>query len=227
MNKKLLLSLEVPILTILPFSAMVSCSTAIDIDTEVKKFNTTVQTKNKELLAWDSAQTIIDATTPENKLKALEVFANVPKIAKGYELVIESAEVNSNIKTTIDVTVFIHEIDKPSIKKEATFKVEGFKVDTLEEEAAKFNSPQQTTDPSITVGEAMARVNEVVSENKLEALKTFVDVPNVSQGFGLNIIEIELDPESSTSVNVKISVYRNTTPVRAIEVTFRILGLMA
>ncbi|MGL5205777.1 MAG: hypothetical protein ACRC7B_02575 [Metamycoplasmataceae bacterium] len=229
MNKKLILLLgATPILTILPFAAMASCSTAIDIDTEIKKFNITVQTKNKDLLAYDSAKTIEDANTPENKLKALEVFANVPKISKGYELVVKSASVNATTKTTIDVLISIHETDKPEIKKDATFKVEGFKVDTLEIEAKRFEDPKQTNDTSLTVIEAIARVNDAVDQPaKLEALKTFVDVPNVSLGFGILIMEINPDPESTTSINVKISVYTNTTPARAIEVTFRILGLTA
>ncbi|MGL5732710.1 MAG: hypothetical protein ACRCXE_01395 [Metamycoplasmataceae bacterium] len=226
MNKKLLLSLGAPILTVLPFAAMVSCSTAIDIDTEIKRFNTSVQTKDKNLLAWDSAQTIQDATTVENKLKALEVFATVPKIAKGYELVIKSAKVNSTTKTTVDVLVSIHETNKPDIKKETTFKVEGFKMNTLETEAAKFDTPKETTDSTITSAEAVAKVNaESEQADKLIALKSFVDVPSISDQFGLEILKIEIDPSSASSVNVTISIHTTTTPAEAKEVTFRILGL--
>ncbi|MGL5591107.1 MAG: hypothetical protein ACRDCH_03510 [Metamycoplasmataceae bacterium] len=228
MNKKLLLSLGAPILTFLPFTTIVSCSTAIDIDTEIKKFNTSVQTKNKDLIAYDAAQTIENAPTQEEKLKALEAIANVPKISKEYEMTIKSAKVNETTKTTIDVLVSIHEKTKPDIKKDTTFKVEGFKVDTLEIEASKFNDPVQTNDLSLTVTEAIARVNDATDQvAKLNALKTFVDVPSVSPGFGIEIMEIKVDPASNTTLNVTMSIYTNTTPARAIEVIFTILGLTA
>ncbi|MGL5732709.1 MAG: hypothetical protein ACRCXE_01390 [Metamycoplasmataceae bacterium] len=230
MNKKLLLSLGAPILTVLPFAAVVSCSAETTIYTESDRFDITVQTKDKSLLAWDSVEMIEDAATQEDKLNVLEVLANVPKIAKGFELVIEEARKVPYDWRSLYVRLSIFETTKPNVKSEAVFSVEGFKADPIEIEIAKFKDSKQATE-SISASEAVQIVDDAIDKAQgqavvLDALKTFVNVPAVSPEFELNIMLAEINPDSNTSVDVTIWIIDRAIPYKNDSVTFTITGFL-
>ncbi|MGL5732708.1 MAG: hypothetical protein ACRCXE_01385 [Metamycoplasmataceae bacterium] len=226
MNKKLLLSLGAPILTVLPFAAMVSCSAEVNLTTEKEKFNITVQTKDKNLLAWDSARTIEDATTQEDKLRLLEAFADVPKISEGFKAVIDSAWVDPDYWSTIKVSFKISETANPDSETITYFTVEGFKIDPIEIEVAKFKNSKPTI-ASISAAEAVQRFHDVLMPvARLEVLKTLVDVPSISSEFELGVLRVDISPGSDKSIDAVIKISSIAIPEKAVNVTFKITGFL-
>ncbi|MGL5643874.1 MAG: hypothetical protein ACRCW3_03845 [Metamycoplasmataceae bacterium] len=197
----------------------------VNIDNEADKFNTTVETTNPTTSSETAVESIQMSGTPEEKLSVLETFANVPTLDFEFDFEILSANIDNQIKTTINVQVKVFEIANPGNFKEVTFKVIGL-TSLLEREAANFNTSVITTNPAMASETAVESIQmSGTPEEKLSALEAFANVPTLDPRFNFEILSANVDNQTKTTVNVQVKVFEIANPGNFKEVTFRVIGL--
>ncbi|MGL5732711.1 MAG: hypothetical protein ACRCXE_01400 [Metamycoplasmataceae bacterium] len=226
MNKKLLLGLGATLLPIVSLVAVVSCSSSdkVTIDTEVKKFDTSVKTTNKDLMASEAVISINNAADKTAKLNVLKTLvASLPSLDKAFDFEVKSAAADSTTMTTLNVSISVFEIEDKTNSKDATYKVTDF-ITVLDKEAKKFETSVDTKNKDIIPNDAVDSINVAIDPSaKLDALKALVDVPTLSAGYDFIIGSANVNSIINTTIDVSIEVFEVGTSNKK-TVTFLITG---
>ncbi|MGL5591106.1 MAG: hypothetical protein ACRDCH_03505 [Metamycoplasmataceae bacterium] len=210
MNKKLLLGLGATLLPMLPFVAVVSCSSTdkVTIDTEVKKFEISVKTTNKDLMASEAANNINNAADENAKLNALKALVeSLPSLDKTFDFAVKSATPDSTLDTTLNVLITVFEVNNKTNAQDVTYKITDFQ-SRLDIEARKFETSIETKDKNILVTDAVDSINVATDPTaKLDALRVLADVPTLSQGFDFLVGSAMPNTISPNTIEVSIEVF--------------------
>ncbi|MGL5205323.1 MAG: hypothetical protein ACRC7B_00185 [Metamycoplasmataceae bacterium] len=199
-----------------------------NIDTESEKFNKQVNTKRTDLTSIQ-ATAMIDGKNPIEALASLEILADIPTLAVGFEFIVTGATINTTTNTTIDVAITVSKTGT-SDNRNVIFRVAGFTPgSSLDTEAAKFNIIVTTKTPE-TISEVAAQSiqNASSSAGKLAALEGFVnsaDIPTLKAEFDFVILSAQVDAQVNKTVNVMVRVFEEANPTNMKEVVFKVAGL--
>ncbi|MGL5205724.1 MAG: hypothetical protein ACRC7B_02305, partial [Metamycoplasmataceae bacterium] len=199
-----------------------------DIDTETEKFNKQVNTKRADLTPVQ-ATAMINGKDPAEALASLEILADIPTLAVGFEFIVTGATINTTTNTTIDVAITVSKTGTGETKN-VIFRVAEFTLGlSVDIEAAKFNITVETKSPS-TYSEVAAQniQNAANHAAKLLALLEFVnsiDIPTLESGFAFEILTAGVDSQVNTTVNVQVRVFEEANPGNFKEVPFKVAGL--
>ncbi|MGL5205776.1 MAG: hypothetical protein ACRC7B_02570 [Metamycoplasmataceae bacterium] len=217
MNKKLLLGLGATFLPLVPFITVVSCSSTdkATIDTEAKKFDTSVKTTNEDLMASEAANRINNADDENAKLEELKsLVSSLPSLDKSFDFKVKSANSGSlPTNTTLDVVITVFEIDNEANSQDATYRITGF-LTLLDKEARKFEISVETNNTTILLNNAVDSINEAIDPSaKLDALMALVlAVPTLSPGFDFIIGSAIPNSTEVAAIEVSIEVFEVGTP---------------
>ncbi|MGL5617870.1 MAG: hypothetical protein ACRCWU_02300 [Metamycoplasmataceae bacterium] len=218
MNKKLL-GLGATFLPMVPLVvAVVSCSSTakVTIDTEAKKFEISVETIEKDIMASEAVNSINNAIDDEGKLNALkELVGTLPTLDKEFGFRVKSAEVNS-IYTVMDVTIRVFEIKNEKNAKDANYRIRDFQT-YLDREAKKFETSVETKNKNISPNDAVDSINLATNFSaKRAALENLAVIPTLREGFDF-IVGSAVVNVLKTTINVSIQVFEvNTTNVKTV-----------
>ncbi|MGL5732653.1 MAG: hypothetical protein ACRCXE_01110 [Metamycoplasmataceae bacterium] len=198
------------------------------LEIEAAKFNSS-RTTNVNLSSIDMAKDINLASTPEEKLNALGVFAKLPTLEEGFDFEVKSANVNGTIDTTVEVLISIYETGESTESIDVIYLVTGLKRSTVDIEAAKFERSvaaiaESITRPSV---EWVQDINEAINDNaRLDVLKQITVIPTLAQGFGIKILgaETELTSQQGVAIDVHIRIFDMASPELINDFTLIVYG---
>ncbi|MGL5205322.1 MAG: hypothetical protein ACRC7B_00180, partial [Metamycoplasmataceae bacterium] len=95
-----------------------------NIETETAKFNKQVNTKRTDLTPVQ-ATAMINGKNPAEALASLEILADIPTLAVGFEFIVTGATINTTTNTTIDVAITVSKTGT-SDNRNVIFRVAGF-----------------------------------------------------------------------------------------------------
>ncbi|MGL5732581.1 MAG: hypothetical protein ACRCXE_00705 [Metamycoplasmataceae bacterium] len=195
------------------------------LESELEKFNITIETINPEIAAEIAAECIEIAPTSIGKLEALRCVADIPMLDERFDFQVLEAEVNNDLNTTVDVLIRIFEIDSPEHSENVVFKITGLTT-RLDIQTALFKKPATTTKPG-TASELVASIIEYAqsSQGKLNALNNFVNVPTIDGAFDFEILFAMVNTRVETVVDVIIRVFEKNNTENEDDVVFQITGL--
>ncbi|MGL5205326.1 MAG: hypothetical protein ACRC7B_00200 [Metamycoplasmataceae bacterium] len=213
--KKIILGFGASLLTILPITTMIACSSTSDekIDVEAEKFNNKTTTK-RDIPSQEAVSSIMNASTPQEKRAALLDFANVPTLDTGFDYEVLSASIDNQVKSTVNVDIKVYEVSDENNSKNATYKVEGFASpnSNIEAEVAKLNVQVNTLRPELTAIQAMEMINSETPTEVFVLLKTLANIPTLSEGFSLTIKGATVNQNNNRIIDVSMTVSSLTTP---------------
>ncbi|MGL6125318.1 MAG: hypothetical protein ACRC1F_02385 [Metamycoplasmataceae bacterium] len=173
---------------------------------------------SQDFLAVQATQAINSAAGASAKLRAFQTFAVAPTLSPEFGFEILSAEISTGYdvsqESATNITVKVFEISNPPNFRNVTFTVHGFwPFRAIDYEWVKFSNLRTTLNSNITADEAAKIVESASSStDRLEALKTFANVPTVSNNFSFLIQSVTVPPVSDTELHVSLILTEHLGP---------------
>ncbi|MGL5732915.1 MAG: hypothetical protein ACRCXE_02515, partial [Metamycoplasmataceae bacterium] len=177
---------------------------------EAAKFNNPITTSKPDSSTTDLVASITVAPN-EEKVNIIKGFANLPSLAYGFELNIVTAIAKV---TEIEIHAQINE-SVTNNTKTFTFVIRGFELSNpdhdIQIEAEKF-TPSTPKNSNLYATQAASSINNATDIDKLYALHLIVNVPTLSDGFGIKVNSAIIPNNSNTRVNVSITIFNISNP---------------
>ncbi|MGL5732654.1 MAG: hypothetical protein ACRCXE_01115, partial [Metamycoplasmataceae bacterium] len=194
-----------------------------DIEAEARKFLATT-TKTPTTCAYTTVDNINNLENDNDKFHTINLIAKVPSLSSNFDYRVNGANVNSVVKTTVDVDITIFNKLVPTETKDIVYEITGFKVSNLEIEAEKFEDTVTKT-PNITSTQAVEGIrNASTPEEKKAALEDIVVIPELEVGFDFGVNNAIIDKDDETSILVVVQLFEVDFPAKTRTTVYSVSG---